>query len=249
VIRPNKCWAALAAIAISYSALAQDTQVERDEQAIAVLKGMSTYISGLDEFVITGTALTDTRLDAGLIVASPTEVELTVDRPGSLHMKQFDGEHSKDLYIHDGTLSLYESESSFYANSSVPVDIEAGMEYALDELGIEMPLADLIGKDVFSNLAGTSYPVLYISDKSRVAGVDCHHLAIRMDDADVQIWIQEGAQHVPRRMIITSKWDGGAPRFVAVMNWNFSPDIDRDAFKFKPPENARRIEFEPADWD
>jgi hypothetical protein len=144
VICPNKWWAALAAIAISYSVVAQENQGQRDEQAIAVLKGMSTYISGLDEFVITGTALTDTRLDAGLIVASPTEVELTVDRPGSLHLKQFDGKRFTNLYIHDGTLSLFESENAFYAEASVPANIESGMEYALEELAVEIPLADLV---------------------------------------------------------------------------------------------------------
>jgi hypothetical protein len=220
---------------------------QRDEQAISALKAMSAHLAGLESFAITGVALEDHQLEAGLMASYPTEIELTVKRPGSLHLKQFDGDSTRDLYIHEGSLTLYDSAKGYYATTSVPAGLDAGMEYALDVLGIDAPLMDLVYQDVFTRLAGTTDPVLYLTGKSRVGGVDCHQLAIRVEDADVQVWIQEGDHPLPRRMMITAKWDGGSPRFSALMNWNERPEIAEGAFEFAPPADAVKIQFEPLD--
>ena len=106
---------------------------------------------------------------------------------------------------------------------------------------------DLVYKDAFTRLAGTTDPVIYLTGKSRVGGVDCHQLAIRVKDADVQMWVQEGNHPLPRRMMITDKWEAGSPRSSAHMNWKTRPDIAQGAFEFEPPEDSVQIQFEPLD--
>lgn len=239
--------ALLMSMVISAGAQAADHGDQRDEQAISALKAMSAHLAGLESFTVSGVALEDHQLEAGLMASYPTEIELTVIRPGSLHLKQFDGESTRDLYIHEGALTLYDSAKGYYATTSVPAGLDAGMEYALDELGIDAPLMDLIYKDSFTRLAGTTDPVLYLTGKSRVDGVDCHQLAIRVEDADVQLWVQEGDPPLPRRMMITAKWEAGSPRFSAYMNWNTQPDIAQQAFEFEPPKDAVQIQFEQLD--
>jgi hypothetical protein len=220
---------------------------QREEQAVSALKAMSAYLADLKSFTVTGVALDDHQLEAGLMATYPTEVELTVTRPGSLHLRQFDGESTRELYIHEGILTLYESAKGYYASTSVPAGLDAGMEYALETLGIDAPLMDLVYKDSFARLAGTTDPVLYLTGQSRVDGIDCHQLAIRLEDADVQLWVQEGDSPLPRRIMITAKWEAGSPRFNARMNWNTQPDIAQGAFKFAPPEDAVQIQFESLD--
>jgi hypothetical protein len=223
----------------------QDSQ--RDEQAVSALKAMSAYLADLKSFTVTGVALEDHQLEAGLMASYPIEVELKVKRPGSLHLKQFDGESTRELYIHEGSLTLYESAKGYYASSSVPAGLDAGMEYALETLGIDAPLMDLVYKDSFTRLAGTSDPVLYLTGKSRVDGTDCHQLAIRVEDTDVQLWVQEGDSPLPRRIILTAKWDAGSPRYNAQLNWNTQPELSGGTFEFTPPENAVQIQFESLD--
>lgn len=220
--------------------------VTRDEKAIEVLKSMSEYLASLDTFEITGTALEDADFGEGLIVTNPTEVKVRVVRPGSFHIRQFDGENTKDLFIHDGGLALYDARTGFYAKASVPEGLDAGFDFALDELGINLPLMDLVRSDVFDGLVQSSDSLMYLRNKNRVDGQDCHHLVIRTNGADIQLWVQEGKQPVPRRMIITSNWDAGSPRFYAIMNWNTDPKIEAGAFKFKAPKGASLIQFEPA---
>ena len=72
-------------------------------------------------------------------------------------------------------------------------------------------------------------------------------MAIRLADADVQIWVQQGDTPLPRRMMITSKWEGGSPRFIADLQWQQKPKIAPGTFDFSAPEGASEIQFSPAD--
>ena len=235
---------AMAALLFWASAvIAEEASQVRDDKAVAVLKAMSGLLAGLEQFSVSGEGSTDARLDAGLIVANPIEVEMSVQRPGSLHISRFDGVETQHLYLQENTMTLYHTARGFYARTQVPDGIEAAMGFALEELAIEAPLMDLLHHDVFSYLAGTSDSVLYLSDKSRVDGVDCHHIAIRDAEVDIQIWVEEGQRPLPRQLILTSKWEGGAPRFVARLYWNLEPDFSEDTFNFVPPEGVSQIDF------
>jgi len=239
--------ALLMAALFSSAVQASGPDSQRDDQAVSVLKAMSAHLAGLKSFTVTGVALDDHQLEAGLMATYSTDIVLNVQRPGSLHLKQFDGESTRELYIHEGSLTLYDSAKGYYASTSVPAGLDAGMDYALGTLGIDAPLMDLIYQDPSSRLAGSTDPVLYLTDKSRVGDIDCHHLAIRAEEVDVQLLVQEGDSPLPCKMIITAKWEAGSPRFNAHMNWNTQPDFAEGIFEFAPPADAVQIQFEPLD--
>ena len=44
-----------------------------------------------------------------------------------------------------------------------------------------------------------------------VDGFECEHLAFRNDDTDWQLWVQIGDAPIPRKYVITSKTEAGAP--------------------------------------
>jgi hypothetical protein len=230
-------------VLFSVSGMAQQSDVSRDARAVEVLKHMSSYIDSLESSSISGASSSDARMDEGLIISNTQEITIFREEPGSMSFSIFDGVATKNIYIHEGKLTVFDSATESYANADVPKDLDAALLFALDRLNIDLPLMDLIMKDAFSHIVGSDDTVLYLSDKSRVDGTDCHHLVIRTPEVDVQIWVQEGEQPLPRRVILTYKWDGGAPRFVANMDWEISPDIDEGRFVFKPPQGAAQIEF------
>ena len=106
---------------------------------------------------------------------------------------------------------------------------------------------DLIRKDTKNGLIGPQHSVIYLTDKARVDGVDCHHIAIRGPETDVQLWVQEGDKPVPRRFVLTSKWEGGSPRHSAHMNWQTEMELDPGIFEFKAPEGSMNIGFRKHD--
>jgi hypothetical protein len=222
---------------------AQDSGVRQDARAIEVLNSMSAYTASLDRVAIKGVNFTDARLGSGLMVSNSAEVKLSIDRPGSLHISSFDGVNSKELFFYDGMLTVYNSENHYYAQAKIPEDIEAAVKFALEELDVEAPLMDFLHRDASTHLIGSQDAILYLADKTRIAGVDCHHIAIRGDETDVQLWVEEGDRPLPRKITITSKWEGGSPRFVAHLMWNTEPDFNQGIFEFKAPEGSLNIGF------
>jgi len=225
------------------TAVANDGTTQRDARAIEVLKSMSAYTASLDRFAIKSVSHGDARLGGGLMVSNSTEVKVSIDRPGSLHISSFDGQLHKELYFHDGTLTVFNSENKFYAQASIPKEIEAAMEFALEELEVEAPLMDLIYQDASAHLISSQETILYLTDKARIAGTNCHHIAIRGPELDVQLWVEEGDRPVPRKIMMTSKWEGGSPRFTANLMWDSDPDFGQEIFEFTAPEGSINIGF------
>ena len=64
-----------------------------------------------------------------------------------------------------------------------------------------------------------------------------------MYSSDVQIWIASEGRPLPGKLVISSKWEGGSPRFVAFFKWDTDPAFEPDLFTFDPPDGAVRIEF------
>jgi hypothetical protein len=223
--------------------MAQAGGVRQDAKAIEVLKQMAAYKTTLDQVVIKGVTFTDARLGAGLMVSNSVEVHVSLSRPGSMLINTFDGETNKGLYFHNGLLTVFDSASKLYAQATIPNEIDAAMEFALEELDIEAPMMDLLYKDASTHLIGSDETIMYLTDKSRVAGTDCHHIAIRGPEADVQLWVEEGDRPLARKIMITSKWEGGTPRFVANLHWQTDPEFEPRLFEFKAPEGAMKIEF------
>jgi len=72
----------------------------------------------------------------------------------------------------------------------------------------------------------------------------CDHLALRGEKEDVQVWIAQGDEPVPRRIVIKYRHIEGQPRFwVQFAEWNFSPELSDTTFTFVPPRDAERIGF------
>ena len=244
MITRHKLHLVVLAIVLSFSAVvAQAGGVKQDARAVEVLKQMAAHKSSLDQVTIKGVSFTDARLGGGLMVSNSEEVRVSINRPGSMHISSFDGETKKSLYFSKGQLTVYNSTRNLYAQAAIPDDIEAAVEFALEELGIEAPLLDMIYKDASVHLLGSDETILYLTDKARVGGADCHHLAIRGSEVDVQLWVEEGDRPVVLKIMIMSKWEGGSPRFTANLNWDTSPKFEPGLFEFKAPEDAVKIEF------
>jgi hypothetical protein len=78
----------------------------------------------------------------------------------------------------------------------------------------------------------------------RIMGVPCEHIALRGDEADMQLWVAQGDRPLPCRLVITYRAAEGQPQFWAQFSdWNFSPDVSDAQFAFTPPEGAAKIAF------
>ena len=215
----------------------------QEVDAKALLAQMSAEIAGLNSFIVHGDAYADARLDAGQIIEHASQVTLQLRRePGSIRITNRNAENTKEIYFDDGSLSVYSTNDNFYAQTDIPKGVESMLDFAVNEARIEAPLLDFVSENIADDLLQDADEVRYL-DTSLIRDEIFHHIGIRTPDVDIQIWIASEGRPLPGKLVISSKWDGGSPRFVAFFNWETNPEFERDLFKFDPPNDAIEIDF------
>jgi len=213
---------------------------ERDPKAL--LERMSDEISGLDGFILRGELYADARLEEGLLIEHASEVVLRVRRPDAMRLSIRNLENVKELYFGGGLLTFYQSRDNFYAQTEAPGDIAAAADFAVHEVGIDAPLLDFLSDSLAARLQKNAHEVQYL-EPSLLRGKRHEHVAIRLADIDVQIWIASEGRPLPGKMVLSSKWEGGAPRTTMFFSWDTAPGFPSGVMKFAPPEGASQIEF------
>jgi hypothetical protein len=120
--------------------------------------------------------------------------------------------------------------------------VEQLVDKLRNDYSVALPGADLFAANAFEIL---SADVLHGDHIGRgvVGGFECEHLAFRNDDTDWQLWVQIGDTPIPRKYVITSKTEAGAPQYTLVIrDWKADAQPPADAFAFKAPEGAKKLE-------
>ena len=138
---------------------------------------------------------------------------------------------------------VYSTKENMYDTTRQPGDIDASLDFLAEQLGVPRQLRDFFSKDLTASLGNAMTSGYYVGE-SMISGVLCDHLALRSEKKDVQVWIAQGDEPVPRRIIISFRQIEGQPRFWAQFTeWDFSPELSDTTFTFSPPEGATRIHF------
>lgn len=210
-----------------------------EPEAAAALKRSSEFLQTLKSFSIRVDSSTDEVLDSGQKVQFGSLADISVVKPNQLRVDVIDDEKQRQFYYDGRTLTVYGKLVNYYASVSAPKTIKEMLVFAETKYGLEWPLADLLAPE---SLADNVKSGFYVG-KGRVRGVLCDHYAFRQDDVDWQIWIQEGKTPLPRKIVITTKSEEGAPQYEAVLSWNLSPRLTDSVFRFVPPKRAEKIVF------
>ena len=108
---------------------------------------------------------------------------------------------------------------------------------------MRLPLAALLTSRFPTEIESRTQSLDYV-EKTSIHGVPSHHLAGRTATVDYQVWIAEGAQPLPQRIVMTYKNADGQPQFRAQFSdWNLAPTVNDAEFAFTPPEGSRKIAF------
>ena len=230
----------LTLLALIAGASAAQTQ---EIDATELVERMSAEIASLDAFMVNGDAYADARLDAGQIIEHSSQVTLKLRRePSAIRISNRSADDTKEIYFDDGAVNVYSTAENFYAEAEIPQGVDSMLEFVVDDLGIESPMLDLIAADVADHLLEDMESISYLG-ASLIRDNIYHHVAIRYPETDVQVWIASEGRPLPGKLAISSKWEGGAPRFVAFFTWVTDPEFAQDTFTFVPPDGAVQIDF------
>jgi hypothetical protein len=234
----------LLALGAPRPALAQADGI--DARATSLLKAATAYLAGQARLT------TDTRSTIEVVLKSGQKIQfdhtatLSVERPNRLRAERR-GDLVDQVFYYDGkSLTLHNPADNVFATVAAPGTLEEMLDFARDTLDIVAPAGDFLHKNAYDVLM-QDVTSAFVVGQSVVEGVRCDHLAFRNPGVDWQLWIQEGAQPLPRRLVITSTDVMAAPQFTVVMTkWNLAPTFGAGFFDFTAPKDARRIDFLPA---
>jgi hypothetical protein len=220
-----------------------------DPVTIQRLQASMSYLGGLQQFGLVTETSIEVVLESGQKLQFDNAVDVQVKRPDKL-LAVRKGELVDQKFYYDGkSLTLQNPDSGVYATVDAPPTLEAMLDFARQSLDIVAPAGDFIYSNAFDILMDgvhTAFPV----GPAEVSGVLCDHLAFRADHVDWQIWIEQGARPLPRKLVLTSPDVLNAPQFtVLIREWNLQPNLTDEMFRFTPPDDAVAIGFITVDGD
>jgi hypothetical protein len=218
-----------------------------DPNALHILKGMTNYLGGLQQFGMHTENTYEDVLETGQKIQFGFATDIVVQRPNKMRAERTEGTEQM-LYIYDGAeLFMHQAQADYFAAVDVPETIDSFLHFARDTLDLVPPAGDMVFTNAFELLtAGVTSG--FVVGKTIIGGVSCYHLAFTTPVVDWQVWIAEGDRPLPYRYVLTTRDDPGQPQFVTMIsNWSTAPKIDGGTFTFDPPATATEIDFVFAD--
>ena len=214
-------------------------------RAQAVLDRMTNYLRSLQAFSISADSSRDEVLAEGYKLQHNEHSELTVQRPNKLRA-ELQGDLRTRTIVYDGEkLSMYSPDDAAYVRVATVSNL-AGLIGSLLDAGVEMPMIDVLYQGAVGNLTQNVSGGAVVGE-SVIDGVACDHLAFRQSNVDWQLWVQKGEQALPRKIVITTRFEVGDPQYQVTMHWNLKPKVSDATFKFTAPANASEVSLMAGD--
>jgi hypothetical protein len=228
---------------------AQETSAanpQLEEQAMAVLKRMAELLSQAQRFSVTIDVGFDAVQDSGQKIEFGETRQVVLRRPDHLRIDATKRDSAKSVFLFDGKdMTVFHPQENVYATVAKPGSVDEAMAYFVQDLGLRLPLAELLNSHLDQALPERVRVADYV-EPSSIAGIPCDHLALRGDEADLQVWVTQDGPPLPRRLVITYRRADGRPQFWAQFSdWNLSPEVPDTLFAFTPPTGATKIAFSP----
>lgn len=244
MLATNIAGAQEAAPPASVAAASGEAQSEVQQFARERLMEMARFLAGSERFSVSLRATYDVVQDSGQKIEFGEIREVAVQRPARMRIRELGSDGKHDLTLFDGkSVTIFDGETAAYAQAPQPGDIDASVVYFVRDLQLRLPLAPLLMKRFAEELQRRVQRVDYV-ELTEILGKPTHHIAARTARSDFQVWIAEGKEPLPVRIVMSYPDEEGHPQFRADFSeWNVSPRFNDETFKFSPPADAKQIVF------
>jgi hypothetical protein len=209
-----------------------------------ILMRMATFLANTQQFSVSIQDSYDVVQLSGQKIKFGDTRRLTVSRPEGLRLEVNQSDGDSNLVLYDGNeITVFNAPKNVYAQVSKPGGLEVAIPYFVKHLKMRLPLAMLLVKQLPEELEHRTQSLDFV-ETTAINGHSSHHLAGRTESVDYQVWIAEGGQPWPLRVVLTYKNEDGQPQFEAQLtDWDAKPETKPSLFTFTPPEGARKISF------
>ncbi|WP_312162128.1 DUF2092 domain-containing protein [Phenylobacterium sp.] len=214
-------------------------QARPDPAALQAAERMGTYLQSLKTFQVTSD-VTLGAIEEGQRRELKASASYKVRRPDGFVIETT-GERKARKFIYDGkSFTVFAPKVGYYASVSAPPTIRQTVDVIYDTYGVALPLADLFYWGEGASPTGAVTAASKVGQEN-VGGTPTDHYSYRSADLAWDLWIQRGAQPLPRKITITTLDDPARPTYSATLSWDLSPTFAPDTFAFNPAKDAKPI--------
>jgi len=215
------------------------------KDARVILLRMAEFMASTGNFTVSVQDSYDVPQKSGQKIEFSEKRTITVARPDRLRIDVEESSGEKQLLLFDGKeLTVATPGRNVYAKTAKPGSIDDAVNYVLSDLGMKVPFSVLLQTTAPKELDRKTQSIDYV-EKTSIFGAPAHHLAGRTANVDYQIWIADGDQPLPQRLVLTYRKEKGQPQFRAQFSdWNLAA-VPTSLFEFKPSEGMHKITFLP----
>ncbi len=227
----------------STSAGADEPPALREPAAIAELKRATDFLTALPRFHLSITAHYDIAEEDGFRLNYERIGEIYLQRPDRFSADiSFDDGRARQ-YVYDGHfLGIAERSKKVHTQVRAPETIDGTLDMLEGLLKEPQPLADLMYSDL-TPLDKNAKEATTIGD-SVVGGHACKHLAFRGENADWQVWVEQGDKPYIRKFTVAYPKARGSPKIVATLStWEIPDSMSSEQFTFRPAADSEWIDM------
>ncbi len=214
-----------------------------DSKVDQLLREMGNLLKTAKHFSFSAEIMFDDLLPSDQKLQFAAYEELSVQRPDRIFAEYLSDLGNKRFWYDGKALTLLDGNNNSYANVKAEPTIDKTLDDLMKEYGFSPPLSDFLYSDAYAVLIDNVEAGFYVG-LGDVNGVRCHHLAFVEKYIDWQIWIEDGKQKLPRKLVITYKTMPRSPQYIAVLSdWNFTKSFPDSLFSAQLPAKAVKVEF------
>jgi hypothetical protein len=214
-----------------------------DPMANKLLKAMGDFLKTARQLSFHAEIAYDDPVPPDGKIQYSASADIAARHPDRLYF-EYSGDRGARRFWYDGTTAtLFDAPHNVYGQVPAESRIGPTLDMLKKRYGWSLPLSDLVTGDPYETLTKRIKKGYYVGLHS-VNGIRCHHLAFIEDRIDWQIWIEDGTQLTPQKIVITYKTLPASPQFTAVLShWEFDARMSDMLFSALLPRNAEKIDF------
>ena len=216
----------------------------QDPEARAILMAMANFLAKTPAYSVTMRSGYDAIQTDGQRIEFGEQRRILLQRPDRVRVEVMRSDGDRGMVLFDGKgITVFKADDNVYARVEKPGTVDSALVYLVRDLQLTMPMARMFHTGFPQEMEKLLTAISYVEEDA-LFDVPTDHLAVRSAEVDMQVWIAQGEQPLPRRVILTYKNAPGQPQFRADLSeWNLSPKVADNSFTFTPPAGAEQIPF------
>ena len=213
-----------------------------DPVALKALFDMSERLRNLGSFTISADVASEVVLTTGERLTAIDQITIDAHNGTNMRIEKTSPTRERIFYFNGESATLWAPLKKFYTITEFSGSNADLIIHLANKFGYEVPLSDLF-------LLGTTQADAEAITQARfirptdIDGRLCAQFAYRMEDVDLQMWIDMAEGGLPCAYQIVDRTDEAGPTFFATLNIETIVNLDDNRFTFVPPEDAISIQF------